>query len=282
MIHCFFHKANHNGFASGAIVRYAVNEKLNMIPVHYGDNLDFNTLNKDDVVIVVDFTFNPQQMLKIKESVKEFIWIDHHKNSIIQSEKNGYSDLPGIRSQEMASCELTWKFFMPDKPIPYAVYLIGRYDVWDHKDTNVIPFHYALEDETIFPSLASTREFWKRLFEEDNGLVTTLCYDGKIINRHIINKNSRLCKNKTYDIEFEGLKLLCTNQSGVNFKFFETKFDPKIYDGCCVFSYMKGGWNVSLYTNKNTNRLFEVALKYGGGGHPKSCGFRLTDITPLL
>ena len=287
MVHVFFHKADLDGFASCAIVRYAINEKLNMIGCHYGDSLDLSKFDKEDTVIMVDFSFSPEIMLKIKESVKEFIWIDHHKSAIANSEKNGYSDLPGLRDMEYAACELTWKYMMENETMPIAIQYLGRFDIWDHKDPKVLYFQEGMKSlKVIYPTLKDTRELWSRLIENDEALIQEILIKGQIIYEDMKTRNARLCDKNSYVIEFEGLRLLAVNQPNVNAKFFESKYDPKKHDAMCAFSYKPehGKWVVSLYTTHHNVNILAVATKFGGGGHAKACGFSLNkeEIVKLL
>ena len=71
MVHVFFHKADLDGFASCAIVRYAINEKLNMIGCHYGDSLDLSKFDIFSIFSACSFLsfflsshiLNPQEII---------------------------------------------------------------------------------------------------------------------------------------------------------------------------------------------------------------------------
>ncbi len=154
MIHCFYHSSDLDGHCSGAIVKYKFPE-AQMHSINYGQQFAWDKVNtKEDVIIMVDFSLQPfVEMAKLyTEFGDRLIWIDHHISAVEEAKnwKDGEDNkslndkINGLRMVGLAGCELTWKHFFPEIEMPNAVRLLGRYDVWDHKDPNVLPFQTCL------------------------------------------------------------------------------------------------------------------------------------------
>ncbi len=59
-----------------------------------------------------DFTKEPS-CLKTTDTLKRFVWIDHHASSIASHPK----DIPGYRIDGVAACRLAWQWFThPNSP----------------------------------------------------------------------------------------------------------------------------------------------------------------------
>ena len=133
MITCIYHIADLDGLSSAAIVKQKYKDSdldLNFIGWNYGDEVPYDEIEKSDMVILVDLSFEPEDMLKVKEMKGDnFFWIDHHVSAINNSKEHKYDDLQGIRNDKYAACELTWFFFMKTK-IPSPIVYLGSYDTF--------------------------------------------------------------------------------------------------------------------------------------------------------
>lgn len=277
---CFFHKTDLDGHCSGAIVYNKYND-CEMIPINYGEEFPFHDIKEDETVYMVDFSLNPfSDMLKLKNMCKEFIWIDHHIAAIRESEK--YDEkINGVRMDTYAGCELTWKYLNDPIPIPLAVYLAGRYDIWKHDDhPDILTFQSGMKLEYTWP----ISEIWNTLLKEnaENTIMFKEILDnGRVIDRYDKIMNKRICKNMSYEIEFEGFKFLVLNRSHTNSKIFDDYVDYNKHDAVMLFSRRPECWYVGMYSEKDDIDLSVIASKYGGGGHKTACGFRIHDLNML-
>lgn len=129
---------------------------------NYGDKLDYieSLINRNDPntpIFILDLTLPVEFMNKYCDRI---FWIDHHRSAIQSS--RGYAwrhsiafsgsaeELPTEfltvvtydkedsciayynHEMQIAACELCWFHCFGLTPMPLAVHLIGRYDVWDH------------------------------------------------------------------------------------------------------------------------------------------------------
>lgn len=172
-----YHRVDYDGILSGIIAKKYYERKgiqSTMMGWNYGDDIpDIEKyIRAHQSIIIVDITFPPSIMQRLKESGK-LTWIDHHQTSISDSEVYGYSDVPGIREIGTAACELVWKFYEGAKPEPRILELCGTYDVWDKDrfdwEEDVVPLQYGLKEEYGL-SFKKLDEEWNDLCEDSEWL----------------------------------------------------------------------------------------------------------------
>ena len=162
---CYYHRADYDGRCSAAIIKY-FDPNVKVIGVdHPASDVDFDDVDEDTTVYLVDFCLDMGDMKTIKECSKEFIWIDHHHTAIEDAKKNNFST-KGLLSIEKAACRLTWDYIFPKTKEPLAVELIGKFDVWDH-NRDTIPFNNGLlvERDSYKPY---KQNFWSELFNNND------------------------------------------------------------------------------------------------------------------
>ncbi len=157
---CFYHRLDLDGHCSGAIVKMKYPE-CEMIGVDYHDELPVFGYGYNEEIYLVDFSFKPDVMKELSDR-HILHWIDHHKGPINDARESGFL-ASGGQSLETgkAGCELTWEYLFPELATPVAVRLLGRYDVWDHKEDAVLPFQYGMRElEYTLPD----SDIWETLF----------------------------------------------------------------------------------------------------------------------
>ncbi len=119
-----YHHGDEDGWASAASIlkKYPESELTSC----YHKEV-YNMVKDYDLVFVVDFTFDQENMDFLKNNNKEFIWIDHH----ISAMEKIKGDFEGIQKEGTAGCELTWRYLFPNKPVPAAIEHIAGEDIWD-------------------------------------------------------------------------------------------------------------------------------------------------------
>lgn len=295
---CFYHGSDLDGECSAAIVKYKFPE-CELYPINYSDVFPWEIIkDPQELIFMVDFSLQPfDQMVKLHNSC-DLIWIDHHKTAIeaeVTSEHGiNRSDwrIDGIRLNGKAGCELTWEFiYGPDRPVwvgeveerkmPKVVYFLGRYDVWDHSDPDVLPFQYGMRLEDSDPN---NQEFWKDLFEHDFD-TKRIRQRGETILEYEEQTNIKLCKAYAFEtilyVFGTPYKAICVNKGLGNSKVFDSVWDKNKYDLMIVFCRLplpKCQWTVSLYTDKPEIDCGKIATVFGGGGHKNAAGFTCFDL----
>lgn len=269
---CFYHGADFDGICSAAIVK-RVHPECELIPCNYGDAIPPYT--PGETVIIVDFSFPIEEMQRISDRAK-LIWIDHHKTAIEDARKAGFLASGGQSlAVGTAGCELTWNWFYDTEfayvPMPEAVYLLGRYDVWDHANVpGALDFQYALRAWSEYRD--PSHQAWKALLDNDDLVVQARLDEGTVILRYEHARLKLVAQKRCYRVKFHGYNALCLNLPMANSTVFETVAteDDEIF---LLWSSRGEGFYYSLYTTKDGIDVSAIAKMYGGGGHAKAAGF---------
>lgn len=286
---CFYHKADLDGHCSGAIVKLE-HPECEMIGANYNIPLDTSTITPGEVVFVVDFSFSREEMVWLRDNT-ELHWIDHHKSAIEKVPKD--KCIKGLRAIGSAGCELTWMYLarvprqntyrldygsIPEIRLPIAVYLLGRYDVWDHEDPRVLAFQYGMR------TIADTRPgatIWEELLSREPRAalkVEELIVIGQIILDYETQQNEKYVKGMHYETTFHGYRALVVNKPYSNSKVFDSVYDPEKHDIKILFGVKPGEIKYSLFCDKPDIDVSAIAVQYGGGGHKGAAGFYTKEL----
>ena len=179
---CFYHSADLDGHCSGAIIKY-LHPECEMIGINYGDVFPWETIQKWEIVYMVDFAlqpFNPN-MINLNEKCN-LVWIDHHKSAIEEWQEafpgGEVMAIEGARcfDNSQAGCRLTWDYIFNEEA-PRAIKLLSDYDVWNHSDPDTLPFQFGMRQYDTSPE---NTVFWREVWEIDD-VVDSIIYEGQII-----------------------------------------------------------------------------------------------------
>lgn len=267
---CFYHSADLDGQASGAIIAHVFN--CETIGINYGEVFPFEILQPKEVVFMVDFTLQPFEEMEKLEKWSMLTWIDHHKTAIEEAEKRQFNPL-GIRRIGIGACALTWEFFETE-PMPEAIKLLAEYDVWNHSDPRTLPFQYGFRFfENTKPE---NQDFWISFLEGDVR-VDYVCELGEILMANEERQGKKYCEAYAFETRFGEHLAICVNRGMTNAKIFDSVYDPIKHDLMITFCRMKlpaHQWTVSLYSTKEDVDCGGIAQLFGGGGHKGAAGFQ--------
>ena len=281
---CFYHKGDLDGKCSGALVKIT-HPECEMFPIEYGEEFPYEVIQGDEIVYVVDFSIQPfDNMFWLNNNCK-LIWIDHHISAMedYRINKGSFGHIKGYRDTRMAACELTYWYLFPQNMTKYGmstvVYLLGRYDIWDHSDQRVLPFQMGMRQEDWDPSKSANIEKWEKLLEHDSDILfTTILDNGETILEYQKQFNEQYVKEHSFETEIDGLKVIAANIRMVNSKLFDSVWDPSRHDAMLTFGWKPSTWIVSLYTPKEEIDVSQVAKGRGGGGHAGAAGFPCNEL----
>jgi oligoribonuclease NrnB/cAMP/cGMP phosphodiesterase (DHH superfamily) len=279
---CIYHSRDLDGWMSAAIVKLKYpNVKLK--GYDYGDVLiDF----ADDEVILVDISLPPSAMRELGYS-HNVTWIDHHVSAIRDSVTNAYTIYKGLRDPLFAACELTWKYFFPEDPMPEIVRLLGRYDCFGHKGTaeeqKVLEFQYGARavisnpDDAYSMLIECTRtkesEYW---FLQAQVVVGNIHELGRGIYKYLCTEAQQTYA-KRFTVMFDRYKFAMVNQERFNPINFGIDYHKDGYEGFACVWFQKGKWMYSLYNDNGKVDCSDICKSRGGGGHKGASGFQ-SDI----
>ena len=274
-----FHHNDPDGHASGAIVRYALGDAVTLIESDYNVTsiIPWDLVGQAEQVIVTDFSFPAADMQRLAEG-RELVWIDHHKSAI--AEFAGIANhWPGIRDISEAACVLTWRYFLPQRPVPKAVILIGDRDVWRWAEKDTGPFNESLYNHDHH---ANNAAFWKPLLEDDPSTLERMIEEGAWLREIKLRNVHRMMKSRSFEVRFEGYRTLAVNTRGSGdvgnygrdsgYEIVYAYVDEMRVDGLTTV--------VTLYSDQVDVSV--IAQRYGGGGHAGAAGFSfLRGATPF-
>jgi len=268
---CFYHN-DLDGHCSAAILAKYYKEyglpfkKDDFFEINYDRDFPFDKIKKGEQVYIVDYSLKDNNEWKRLNKITDgVVWIDHHASAL---EKFGNLDLSGIRKDGTAACELAWKYFFENRPTPFAIKLLGDYDVFafQYKDkTNL--FQNAMRSYETFP----TNEIWQSLLDSDD--VEFYLKEGDPISRYIAKEYEKQVKDNGFELDFEGLKAIVCNSHERRSQLFDSIYDESKHDIMMPFSFNGQKYTFSMYSTKDNVDCSKIAAKFGGGGHKKAAGF---------
>lgn len=305
---CFYH-VDQDGIVSGFYVRKACEQRgLAFEPedfrkINYGMKFPFHDIKQDEFVFIVDYSIEPEEMWQLLSITKNVFWIDHHQ-STLEAYKDFKCDIKGVRitGSGISGANLTWLYFkeMCDehwKQVEKTGHkrvkaLLGRYErgipmlakytaMWDtfswskKSEEYVKAFHYAFEsyDFDAMNYLLDKLNGDMGLCEAER-LTDYMIEDGLGIKDYLSSSAKQYLRAYGFETTFEGHKVYAINRALINSDFFES-IDASKYDMFIGFSFNGSMWEYQLRSAEQDKvNVYELAVKYGGGGHPNAAGFR--------
>lgn len=268
-----YHHNDFDGRCAAAIVRRSVSRIGGFFPeefieVDYKDKIKVEDIKTDETVLILDFSFKPEVMAEVLKRTTKVIWIDHHKTAFEYDYSYGVH-LLGLLDAKFSGCELTWKYYFPDKPIPKGVQLIGDYDIWAFRHGELTEdYNLGLWLYDTVPH--SFNSCWNKfVFTDDKKLIEEVANKGKLVKLFRDNFCNDYVKSFGFETEFDGHKAFAMGLTEFGSKAFGDKI--KEYPICINFEFNGEVWTIGLYSE--TLDVGAIAKKYGGGGHTGAAGF---------
>lgn len=277
---CIFHSKDHDGHCSAAVVRHKFHN-AEFVGLDYGDKFPWNKIPGRDV-IMVDYSIGREDTLRLGRKARSLVWIDHHKTAIAWATEEWSAKGRNCKwalDQKSAACELAWLYLFPNETMPRFVHYIGRYDIWDHTDPNVVWFHHGLLGRLTNPELDAEKaaNTWNALFSLDQ-FTDQLVAEGKILKYASRTMNLVYARASCFETTLLGFPAVAINRAGGS-ELFEGVFDPAKHKLMVAFNWRNGLWDFSLRSVGELD-VSEIAARFhGGGGHKNAAGFQ-TDTLP--
>lgn len=279
------HNKDMDGYASGAICKLKYPD-AKLIGWDYKDNIpDFEQFRGEDV-IMIDITFPIDKVVELAQICKLTI-IDHHISfykDVVKLTDNfaAMMSFNYIYEDRVAACEIGWKHLFADKPVPYTITLIGRYDTWRQEEGDwqeeTLPFKYYM-----YGQCNSAETFPISIFRDMSNEVERKVNIGKGIMKYQDMMDEAATRAFSFEREaYGGLKALILNIPYFNSETLKTKYTKEAYDIMIGFCFTGTKWSVSLRSDKPNVDVSVIAKARGGGGHKGAAGFEVKTFEEIF
>jgi nanoRNase/pAp phosphatase (c-di-AMP/oligoRNAs hydrolase) len=282
---CVYHGSCDDGFASAWVVHKKWPE-CRFVPGTYGKPLPKGDMPWIDTnVLFVDFSLKEPDTLKLLNTVKSIIIIDHHKTaeaelkSFVMSWCDCDADLElmlqattsmALFDIEHSGAMMTWHFCFPGQHPPELIRIVQDRDLWRFALTDTKRISAALR---VYPQDFS---LWDHLSKN----LSNLNEEGAAILRSHSANIEKFMNDKFY-MPICGYIVPCCNvpyhyASDTAHELLNSDRDAPF--AACFFKRGDGKWQFSLRSENDRTDVSEIAKKYGGGGHRNAAGFEVESL----
>lgn len=288
-----FHHDDADGFGAGYLVlKEFKDENPETIEMNYTKKFPVETVQEDELVFIVDFSIQPEEMTELLKKTKRVVWIDHHISAI--EKYNDYpEDIQGLRYVGISGVGLTWLFLnkgfgmkqleelheasLDDdeqynvlcdmlKEAPWFVRLINSWDVWKFDEPNTEEFITCLNTRLNIDTMS-----YLELDDYVRGVIETGSKYIEYRSKWAEGFMNKYGYERTLTFRGQEIKCFVANLGNANSKFFGDRIDK--YDMLVTYCCNGSDYIYSLYSNKDYVDCAEIAKASGGGGHKGAAGF---------
>lgn len=259
-----YHGGCNDGFgaALAAWIGFGDNRDVEFLPARYGDKVP---AVRDRDVYVLDFSYDRETVLRMREEARSLRLIDHHKTAAAELEGLGFNI-----DMSRSGAVLAWEHFHPGTVAPALLQYVQDRDLWQWRlpqsrevsaALSVLPHDFALWNEHLH-DVSRLAADGAPMLRQRQALVEAMCD----ASTRIVPVNGWLVPVANASCCFsEVAEELCRRHSDAPFA--AARFDRS--DGVVQWSLRsRGGFDVS-----------DVAKHFGGGGHAAAAGFQERDET---
>ena len=273
---CIYHGNCSDGYsAAWAVKQWAdkYNHVVEYFPGKYGE--DYPPTNNRHVIIV-DFSYDKETMIKMSNFSKSITVLDHHKTAETNIKNLGSvlkcpSDI--VFDMSKSGALLTWEYFFNTSP-PAMIKHVSDRDIWEFKLENT-----KAASATIF-SYEQTFENWDYIMNSTN--YTELINTGSALlrkqNKDVLSLYKATLQYK--DIEVDGKLYKNIPIANVPFMFASDlghmmlEEDTNAQFSLTYFTNSEGEFSFSLRSKNDRVDVSRIAKYYDGGGHRNASGFK--------
>ena len=239
---------------------------------------------KNKKVIIVDYSYSPETILRLLETVSSVTILDHHITANDLNSLKLTKRLDIIIDIKQCGAEIAWDYFNR-VPRPWFMKHIRDRDLWlwehqNSKEFSKMLFKMGLTFDTLDKLESYSQEYINDLYLEGQ---RELQYESELILS--LTKNYELMKysdnGTVYNVAVLNqphLQSECGNYL-CNTAFCESR--PVDFVALISYSAKSKMFRVSLRGHNGSPDLSLIAKSQGGGGHPKAAGFTCSEL-PFL
>jgi oligoribonuclease NrnB/cAMP/cGMP phosphodiesterase (DHH superfamily) len=277
---CFYHD-DLDGYCSAAIVYNHYNKDIKLQKINHGEVEFLKDVKYFDEIIFVDFTPPLEYVQLLAKNNIHILFLDHHETLLdIKDDIDKIDNVDMVLDLNHSGCMITWNYFnLKLNEPPLVVKLVEDMDIWKWEYNDTEDFVNGMDLQEIKNNPSSSA--WRDLLFDGKDLIENITSLGSDITAYKKIYNSQLLESLSYEVIFNGHKILVCNAPKNNSKLFGDRI--KDYDFVAIYSHKQDQYVVSLYsaTGFNTTTISKTILdKYGhhGGGHAGASGFKCETL----
>jgi len=214
-------------------------------------------------VVILDFSFSNAVTKAMIEKANNLLVIDHHKSAMVELHDITNTHFDMTHSGAM----LSWNFFHPGKDSPKFIQYIEDRDLWKWE----LP--YSKEFSAAFDMIPFDFEEFEKF--EDDSVFDDAVKRGSYILAYSKTVIKKIC-DKASTRTLDGKSVAVVNASH-----WMSEIGARLAPDCdfammWYYDHNDRDIKVSLRAFHDTTDVSEIAKKFGGGGHRKAAGFRLS------
>lgn len=258
---CIYHGDCPDGFGAAWVVRKAMGEEnVEFVP-------GFHHIPPPDCtgreVILVDFCYKRPVLEKLISDAAKVLVLDHHISAM--KEMAGFGSVNAVIRFDItqSGAALTWQHFFPEEPLPRLLAHVQDLDMW----------RFAIPGTREV--MAGVMSYPYDFARWDGFDVDALRADGDVLNRKAKLEVVEVVKATKRVLLIGGHWVPAVNtprsmaDDAAAMLAEDAPFAAAYYDTAA-------GRRFSLRSSPNGLDVSEIATVYGGGGHARASGFRLS------
>jgi hypothetical protein len=276
---CIYHSNCCDGWTAAWVVHRYFEGAVDLVPAQYGDPAP--DLCRDRQVIVVDFSYKKDELVRLGDMSAGLLVLDHHKTaeedlrrwSIDWPETNlprlpKKGEILAFFDMDRSGASLAWDWFFPGKKKPQLIKHVEDRDLWKFRIEGSKTLH------GVFTSYPYDIETWDKLEKacEDMTLKRRLLREGEAISRKHLMDVSAIIKATKRNMVIGGYPVLVCNVPPTMASDVGNVLASMQLFGATYFDDHTGKRIFSL-RSKGDFDVAHIAKSYGGGGHRNAAGF---------
>ena len=255
-----YHARCPDGFGSAWVYWKALRDKAVYVPVAYGQDPP-NV--RGHHVLMIDVTFPRPVMETLVKQALSFHLLDHHESACDE-----LSDLPCMHFDlTKAGVGLAWEALHGDKPLPRLIEFIQQRDLDQPIGPGGEQVLYVLD------ALPYDFEAWDALCERVEKEFSVVVAEGAIMEKKFNALAERMLSNAT-PVHMHGHRGMAINAPME----FASALGARVahHADFCLTWFLDTAGRVHLSWRSRRINVIDMAIHYGGGGHPHSAGARIS------
>lgn len=224
-------------------------------------------------MVLVDFCYPRDFLLKLRGLVHRLIVLDHHVTAM-----NSCGDLDFCYfDMHRSGAVLAWDYWHGTQPVPLLIQYIQDRDLWQWKMPHSHEFSSGM-DCYYPPATTPLSKLAEFIVDgcDNTALIEEMISDGHVISTYVSQQMERAKRNAHLFTSQSGIKFALVNDAS-NVSLLGSMLAKEV-DYALMFHWdPPNDWKVSIRTDATKSPdASQLALKFGGGGHKPAAAFTWT------